>query len=104
MLSLFHSRPRAEQAIACIGRETPASQLSTTKYTTPSYEPRDYYPKVVVPPLSPEVQTEMKRGSDPVSAFRKFIRNVDIRVALENVRARKAFALSKSATAWLPSH
>jgi hypothetical protein len=100
MLSLFHSRQLAERAIACI-RDVPASALGTKPFAR---EPKiDLYAPIVVPALPDAARTEMKRGRSPLATFRQALRRLEIAAALEVNRARRAFALSKTAVAWLPT-
>lgn len=108
MLSLFHSRPLAAQALVRIGREVSASDLSLRQFTLlpsrPSARSIEGYLPVIVPPLGAEAKKEIRRGSNPLRSFRKWLRRLEVATALEVVRARKAFALSKSALNWLPTH
>jgi hypothetical protein len=101
MLSLFHSRARAEHAIANASQDTASTKLG--RIPIREYEAPEVWQPIQVPPLSAEVQRELKRGRDPVASFRKWVRRLEIVAAVEAVKARQAFALSKSAVAWLPS-
>jgi len=99
----------AEKAVVRASREITASQIRrpTTLKETPTklstIVPLDRWPKVVLPALPDEAFAELKRGRDPIATFRKWLRRLDIKAALEAVKARQQFAASKAAMKWLPS-
>ena len=82
-------------------------ELSSTKYVTlrESYpEKADYYGKIVVPALPSEAQRELRRATNPLATFRKWLRQLEIGAALEVVKARQVFVTKKQAVRWLPTH
>ena len=99
-LSLFHSRPLADAALARIAADISFPALRCTTFK--EYKSTEGFAPIVVPPLGAEAKKEIARGRNPLQTFRRALGRLQIAASVELVRARAAFALSKSATVWLP--